>query len=24
MVTEGLFTFAAIDAERKKRPVPPI
>jgi acyl-CoA thioesterase YciA len=22
-VTEGLFTFVAIDAERKKRPVPP-
>ncbi len=23
-VTEGLFTYVAIDAERKKRPVPPI
>ncbi len=22
-VTEGLFTYVAIDAERKKRPVPP-
>jgi acyl-CoA thioesterase YciA len=22
-VTEGLFTFVAIDADRKKRPVPP-